>query len=176
MSIGFIHGVMNTDTTAVSGETIDYGPCAFMEGFHLNCVFSSIDRNGRYAWGNQGNIGFWNLTRFAETLLPLIDEKEEAAAAKAESILAEFPKRFGSEYSDRFKAKLALPDHAPDDIIKSSLELLAREETDFTLFFRRLNQFADGGPRSLLHSAHGRHPADGRGQGDALGRADQGRR
>mgnify|MGYP002816374766 CR=1 FL=1 len=152
MSIGFIHGVMNTDNTAVSGETIDFGPCAFMEGFYPKCVFSSIDRNGRYAWGNQGNIGFWNLARFAETLLPLIDEKEETAATKAESVLAKFPDRFGSEYSGHFKAKLALPDHAPDDIIKSSLELLAREETDFTLFFRRLTQFADGGPRSPLES------------------------
>lgn len=152
MSIGFIHGVMNTDNTAVSGETIDYGPCAFMEGFNPKCVYSSIDRNGRYAWGNQGNIGFWNLTRFAETLLPLIDEKAETAATKAETVLARFPDRFGSEYSARFRAKLALPNHAPDDIIKSCLELLAHEGTDFTLFFRQLTQFAKGGPRSLLES------------------------
>jgi len=142
-----------------SGETIDFGPCAFMEGFHPKCVFSSIDQNGRYAWGNQGNIGFWNLTRFAETLLPLIDEKEETAATKAEAVLAKFPERFDSEYSARLKAKLALPDHAPNDIVKGCLELLAQEETDFTLFFRRLTQFAKGGTRSPLESLF-RDPAD----------------
>ena len=85
MSLGFIHGVMNTDNTAISGETIDYGPCAFMDAFHPQCVFSSIDSGGRYAWGNQPGIGLWNVTRFAETLLPLLAEDLGEARNFAES-------------------------------------------------------------------------------------------
>ena len=90
MSLGFIHGVMNTDNTSVSGETIDYGPCAFMDAFHPQCVFSSIDAGGRYAWGNQPGIGFWNVTRFAETLLPLLsaDPAQAMEIAKAALYLA----------------------------------------------------------------------------------------
>src|SRR5699024_9691037 len=85
--VGFIHGVMNTDNMTISGETIDYGPCAFMNTFDVNTVFSSIDTGGRYKYGNQPAIANWNLARFAETLLPLIDENQDAAVKKAEDII-----------------------------------------------------------------------------------------
>ena len=98
MSLGFIHGVMNTDNTAISGETIDYGPCAFMDAFHPQCVFSSIDSGGRYAWGNQPDIGLWNVTRFAETLLPLLSEDPGEATRIAQAALSRYPERFGRQY------------------------------------------------------------------------------
>ena len=144
MSLGFIHGVMNTDNTAVSGETIDYGPCAFMEAFHPACVFSSIDRGARYAWGKQPEIGLWNLTRFAETLLPLISKNTEKAIDKAEAALGTFSERFGNQYSHRFKMKFGLPDQAPLDLVNQGLQLLAEHKVDFTLFFRELTRVAAG--------------------------------
>ncbi len=98
MSLGFIHGVMNTDNMAISGETIDYGPCAFMDTFHPQCVFSSIDRGARYAWGNQPDIGLWNLTRFAETLLPLLSENAEEAVSLAQGSLPIFRSVRGPVY------------------------------------------------------------------------------
>ncbi|MFT5856233.1 MAG: hypothetical protein ACI8XO_003486 [Verrucomicrobiales bacterium] len=146
MSLGFIHGVMNTDNCAVSGETIDYGPCAFMDAFHPNCVFSSIDRGGRYAWGNQSKIALWNLTRFAETLLPLILKDRDEATAKAEASLGTYPSLFEEEYMQRFRAKFGLGEESPVEIIKDGLDLLAEHEVDFTLFFRRLT----AGDRSKL--------------------------
>ncbi|MDE0838282.1 MAG: YdiU family protein, partial [Kiritimatiellae bacterium] len=103
MALGFIHGVMNTDNTAVSGETIDYGPCAFMDDFHPKCVFSSIDRDGRYAWGSQPEMAHWNLNRFAETLLPLISEDLDVALEKAEKTLGTFTDVFRAEYDSRFR-------------------------------------------------------------------------
>src|SRR5580704_17275219 len=109
MSLGCIHGVMNTDNTAISGETIDYGPYAFMDTFHPQCVYSSIDSGGRYAWGNQPAIGLWNMTRFAETLLPLLSENRDEAIRLAEACLAEFPERFDGQYTARFRAKFGLP-------------------------------------------------------------------
>lgn len=153
LSIGFIHGVMNTDNCAVSGETIDYGPCAFMEQFHPQCVYSSIDRQGRYAWGNQPQIAQWNLTRFAETLLPLIDPDKEAAIKQAEESLAAFPSQFHRGYLDRFAAKLGLPrEHkTTPDFIKTTLEKLGPQNVDFTLFFRHLTRVAAGeDPAELL--------------------------
>ena len=90
MSVGFIHGVMNTDNMTVSGETIDYGPCAFMDAYHPGTVFSSIDQQGRYAYANQPRIAQWNLARLAETLLPLIDDDQDKAVAEAERVLADF--------------------------------------------------------------------------------------
>lgn len=144
MSLGFIHGVMNTDNTAISGETIDFGPCAFMDRFHPQCVFSSIDSNGRYAWGNQGNIAFWNLTRFAETLLPILAENPDHAPEIAETALSGYPDRFAHQYAMRFRAKLGLASDAPQDLIKECLELLAAQEVDFTLFFRQLTGVASG--------------------------------
>ena len=125
MSLGFIHGVMNTDNTAISGETIDYGPCAFMDAFHPRCVYSSIDSRGRYAWGSQPDIGLWNVTRFAETLLPLLSEDQSEAIRIAEAALSGYPERFRSQYVARFRAKLGLPPEAPVELIQECLDLLA---------------------------------------------------
>ena len=144
MSLGFIHGVMNTDNTAISGETIDYGPCAFMDAFHSQCVFSSIDSGARYAWGNQSDIGLWNLTRFAETLLPLLSEDPSNATKIAKAILSGYPERFGDQYIARFRAKFGLPREAPVGLIQECLDLLATQAVDFTLFFRQLTRVADG--------------------------------
>lgn len=144
MSLGFIHGVMNTDNCAISGETIDYGPCAFMDTFHPQCVFSSIDRQARYAWGNQPNIALWNLSRFAETLLPLLGDDSGVATGIAETALSGFSDYFGKQYMTRFRAKFGLPENAPDEIIQRGLSLLAEQQIDFTLFFRHLTRVAEG--------------------------------
>jgi len=144
MSLGFIHGVMNTDNTAISGETIDYGPCAFMDDFHPQRVFSSIDSRGRYAWGNQPDIGLWNLTRFAETLLPLLSDDSRDAIRIAEAVLSRYAERFGRRYVARFRAKLGLPSEAPVALIQECLDLLAARHVDFTLFFRHLTRVAGG--------------------------------
>ena len=148
MSLGFIHGVMNTDNCAISGETIDYGPCAFMDKFHPKCVFSAIDSGGRYAWTNQPEIGFWNLTRFAETLLPIIGSDQAASEEMAEAALAAFGKRFHDQYFSRFGAKLGMVSDTDgaQQMIQSTLELLAEQEIDFTLFFSRLTRIAGGDP------------------------------
>ena len=150
MSLGFIHGVMNTDNTAISGQTIDYGPCAFMDAFHPRCVFSSIDSGGRYSWGNQPDIGIWNLTRFAETLLPLLAEDPDIATQKAEAVLSAYAERFGSQYTTRFRAKLGLPAEAPVALVSECLDLLATHEADFTLFFRHLTRVAGGEDSATL--------------------------
>src|SRR5689334_5661241 len=106
--VGFIHGVMNTDNMAISGETIDYGPCAFMDTFNPSTVFSSIDRDGRYAYGNQPAIAQWNLARLAETLLPLIDLDQETAVALATEVLGEYPAIFEKYWLEGMRAKLGL--------------------------------------------------------------------
>lgn len=144
MSLGFIHGVMNTDNCSISGETIDYGPCAFMDVFHPKAVFSSIDRDSRYAWGNQPSIGIWNMSRFAECLQPLLHDDEATAHALTESALHDYSEQFRSAYSRRFRAKLCLPSSAPEEIIQESLTLIANQQVDFTLFFRRLTLVAAG--------------------------------
>ena len=159
MSLGFIHGVMNTDNTAISGETIDYGPCAFMDAFHWRCVFSSIDSGARYAWGNQPDIGLWNLTRFAETLLPLLAEDPSTSTKLAEAALSRYPERFGGQYLARFRAKLGLPPEAPAELIEECLDLLGAQEVDFTLFFRHLTRVAGGeDPHTLTAMFSGREP------------------
>ena len=150
MSLGFIHGVMNTDNTAISGETIDYGPCAFMDAFHSRCVFSSIDSGARYAWCNQPNIGLWNLTRFAETLLPLLSEDPSKATKIAEAALTGYPERFGGQYIACFRAKFGLPPEAPVELINECLDLLGAQEVDFTLFFRQLTRVAGGEDSTTL--------------------------
>lgn len=152
MGLGFIHGVMNTDNMSISGETIDFGPCAFMDAFHPRCVFSAIDRNGRYAWGNQPSICDWNLTRFAETLLPLLADSQEDARAIAESALDEFGSRFQARYEAGFCAKLGLSEELGSraDFINETLTVLARNEVDFTLFFRRLTTVAAGESAAAL--------------------------
>lgn len=154
MGLGFIHGVMNTDNVAISGETIDYGPCAFMDAFHPQCVFSAIDRNARYAWGNQPAICQWNLTRLAETLLPLLAESEDEAVSLAESALEGFVDAFRSNYLAVFRAKLGLPEDVDEDggmgFIKETLDTLAEQHVDFTLFFRHLTRVAGGGDVATL--------------------------
>ena len=150
MSLGFIHGVMNTDNTAISGETIDYGPCAFMDTFHPRCVYSSIDSHGRYAWSSQPDIGLWNVTRFAETLLPLLSEDQSEAIRIAEAGLSGYPGRFRGQYVARFFAKLGLSPEAPVELIQECLDLLASQEVDFTLFFRHLTRVAAGGTSHAL--------------------------
>jgi len=150
MSLGFIHGVMNTDNSAISGETIDYGPCAFMDDFHPQCVFSAIDTGGRYAWGNQPDIALWNLTRFAETLLPLLADEPEGAIEIAEKALSAYPETFGNAYINRFRTKLALPPTAAAGLVKDCLDLLAAQEVDFTLFFRHLTYASADGDNSAL--------------------------
>lgn len=153
MGLGFIHGVMNTDNCSISGETIDYGPCAFMEQFHPQCVFSSIDQQGRYAWGNQPQVGHWNLIRFAETLLPLIDEDLDEAISQAEKSLSRFPVLFDQAYHDAFANKLGLDcdREVASEFIQNTLEELASQEVDFTLFFRHLTRMAKGeDPSDLL--------------------------
>ena len=135
MSIGFIHGVMNTDNTAIAGETLDYGPCAFMDEFRFDKVFSSIDRHGRYAYRNQPPIAQWNLARLAECLLLICDAK-----AELEAVIGEFPTRYESFYLNRMRRKLGLTNERPDDaqLIEDWLRHLDDNELDFTLSFRRL--------------------------------------
>src|SRR5471032_3370706 len=106
--VGFIHGVMNTDNTSISGETIDYGPCAFMDHYDPATVFSSIDEQGRYAYANQPRIGLWNLTRLAETLLPLLDDDQDRAVAQAQAALGHFIERFDTAYQAGLRSKLGL--------------------------------------------------------------------
>jgi uncharacterized protein YdiU (UPF0061 family) len=143
MSLGFIHGVMNTDNMQIAGETIDYGPCAFMDVFHPQKKFSSIDRQGRYAWGNQPGIAMWNLSRLAETLLPLLADTDEEAIASAESAIESFRPRFGSELARRFRNKLGLRD-VPEsaELVEATLKAMTECEVDFTLFFRHLTRLA----------------------------------
>lgn len=142
MSMGFIHGVMNTDNCSISGETIDFGPCAFMDDFHPGSVFSAIDRDARYAWGNQAPIAHWNLTRLAEALLPIIDQDEVKANELAERSLDGFSKEFIAHYNGLYKAKFALRAETPAEFIQESLSVLADQQVDYTLFFRKLTQLA----------------------------------
>lgn len=138
--VGFIHGVMNTDNMTISGETIDYGPCAFMDTYDPATVFSSIDVNGRYKYGNQPGIASWNLARFAETLLPLLDEKQDVAIHIAEKQLARFGGIFEREWLSGMRAKLGLLDEQDEDeaLSKELLLLMKEAQADFTNTFRAL--------------------------------------
>ncbi|MGW9332580.1 protein adenylyltransferase SelO [Bosea sp. NPDC055594] len=140
--IGFIHGVMNTDNMSIAGETIDYGPCAFMDSYDAGTVFSSIDEHGRYAYGNQSAIARWNLTRFAEALLPLLAEDVDQAIPIAQAALDRFEPLFQSGLVAGFRRKLGLATEEPEDIelIRTLLETMQRGKADFTLTFRRLGQ------------------------------------
>jgi uncharacterized protein YdiU (UPF0061 family) len=146
--VGFIHGVMNTDNMSIAGETIDYGPCAFMDEYHPAKVFSSIDQQGRYAYANQPQIATWNLARFAETLLPLIDEDQQQAIKQAEGLLQRFPARFEAAYSAGMRQKLGFSTeaHGDLDLAGEFLSLLATNHVDFTLAFRRLSDAAGSVP------------------------------
>ena len=145
MQVGFIHGVMNTDNFSVSGETIDYGPCAFLDVYDANQVFSSIDSRGRYAYSNQPSIAQWNLVRFAETLLPRIDAKEERAVELATESINAFAARIDLEWLEGMRAKLGLPGQDPRDrdMAQSLLGIMQRTEADFTLTFRDLCSLAE---------------------------------
>ena len=150
MLVGFIHGVMNTDNVAVSGETIDYGPCAFMESYSPAAVFSSIDHGGRYAYGNQPVIARWNLARFAETLLPIAeDQAPERLVANATEIINEFIPRYEALWLTGAREKLGLPatsDNENEDRVLAEewLDLLEHHAVDFTLGWRRLADAAEG--------------------------------
>ncbi len=154
MHVGFIHGVMNTDNMTVSGETIDFGPCAFLDEYDPAKVFSSIDQQGRYAYGNQPGIAQWNIARLAETLLPLLGENEEEAIAAANASLVEFGKVFQDAWLDGMRRKIGLFDQADDDLalVQSLLETMHRNEADFTLTFRALCDVAEGGAISGLRA------------------------
>jgi uncharacterized protein YdiU (UPF0061 family) len=139
--VGFIHGVMNTDNMSIAGETIDYGPCAFMDSFNPAMVYSSIDERGRYAYGNQPRIAQWNLARLAEALLPLLDEDKNAAVAQAQDAIDEFTAHFEAVYQSGIARKLGLLQPKPEDLAlgQDLLKLMARNAADFTLTFRGLN-------------------------------------
>ncbi|MGE2814354.1 protein adenylyltransferase SelO [Mycobacterium heidelbergense] len=148
MLIGFIHGVMNTDNMTISGETIDYGPCAFMEAYDPETVFSSIDFWGRYAFGNQPAVAGWNLARFAETLLPLLSDDGEEAVALAEEAFGVFRVRYDAVWLSGMRAKLGLPAGVADEVVRSLVDellvLLQENGVDYTSFFRQLGQVARG--------------------------------
>jgi uncharacterized protein YdiU (UPF0061 family) len=138
MLAGFVHGVMNTDNTTISGETIDYGPCAFMDAFDPATVFSSIDERGRYAYGNQPRLLQWNLARLAEALLPLIDDNSEAAVEAVTEVLNGFAEAYAQHWAEGMAAKLGLP--APDrDLADGILTLMRLQQVDYTQFFRALS-------------------------------------
>jgi len=139
--VGFIHGVMNTDNMAISGETIDYGPCAFMNAYHPDTVFSSIDRGGRYAFDNQPGIGLWNLARFGEALLTLLDPDPETAVGVANEVLEDFPARFERYWLAGMRKKLGLQrDQAGDaELIRALLDWMQKARADYTNTFRDLS-------------------------------------
>ncbi len=141
MRVGFVHGVMNTDNMTISGETIDYGPCAFVDRYAGTTVFSSIDEGGRYAFGNQPWIARWNLARFAEALLPLIDADRNRAVAKAEERLTEFQRWMNEAWADMMREKLGLPGQQEEDISIATalLELMEEASADYTDTFRALS-------------------------------------
>jgi len=145
ISVGFIHGVMNTDNMAISGETIDYGPCAFMDHYDANTVFSSIDHGGRYAYGNQPAIAQWNLARFAETLLPLIDADAEKAVELATEVVRGFMPGFDAQFLARMRRKIGLStEHESDvELIRALFATMQSAGADFTLTFRRLAECAE---------------------------------
>ena len=148
---------MNTDNMSMAGETIDYGPCAFMDAYHSQTVYSSIDQMGRYAYGNQPDIAQWNLIRLAETLLPLLAEDNDAAVKEAQEAIGEFAKAFDIAYAAGLSRKLGLFQPRPDDLslAQNLFERMAGNGADFTLVFRRLCDAAAGpegdtGVRSLF--------------------------
>jgi uncharacterized protein YdiU (UPF0061 family) len=154
MMVGFVHGVMNTDNMTLSGETIDFGPCAFLDVYDPRAVFSSIDHGGRYAYKNQAPIAMWNLARLAETLLPLLDEDEEKAIALATERLQGFEALFSERYLSGLRAKLGLAQAEPGDeaLGQELLEQLHKSRADFTTTFRLLCEAAEGKDHATLRS------------------------
>lgn len=154
MHVGFIHGVMNTDNMTLSGETIDYGPCAFMDYYDPMMAFSSIDTYGRYAFSNQATIAQWNLARLAETLLPLGGGEPKDAVARAEAVLKKFPDRFRQYWLSGMRQKLGLYTQEDEDLalIDELLGLMHATEADYTVTFRLLCNAADGDDQRLRES------------------------
>ena len=148
MTVGFVHGVMNTDNMAISGETIDYGPCAFIDAYDRKAVFSSIDQHGRYAFGNQPAIAQWNLARLAETLLPLIDDNQEEAIRLATKAIQAFAEEYTGFWLDEMRAKLGLvtPSAHDLDLVNSLYEAMEGQQVDFTQLFRSLSKVVLGDP------------------------------
>ncbi len=148
MLVGFVHGVMNTDNMTISGETIDYGPCAFIDAFDPKTVFSSIDSWGRYAYGSQPTVAGWNLARFAEALLPLIADEQERGIALATESLQGFAPQYAAAWTAGMRHKLGLPDGVDDTVVAQVaddlLAYLERDHVDYTSFFRRLSAAARG--------------------------------
>src|SRR5258705_7462382 len=142
--VGFIHGVMNTDNTSISGETIDYGPCAFMDEYNPATVFSSINEMGRYAYANQPRIALWNLTRFAECLLPLFSDDPDKAIGQAQVWLGVFAEKFTAAYQAGLRKKISLFTVRDGDeaLVQDLLDAMAKNQADFTLTFRRLGDIA----------------------------------
>ncbi len=140
-SLGFIHGVMNTDNMLLSGETIDYGPCAFMDDFELGRVFSSIDHGGRYAYGNQPSIAHWNLSVLTQALLPLLDDDPDMALASGQAAIDAFPDLYQAAFTNLMLKKLGINEKTTGDVqlIQDLLQLMQAEKADFTLSFRRLS-------------------------------------
>jgi serine/tyrosine/threonine adenylyltransferase len=160
--IGFIHGVMNTDNCSVAGETIDYGPCAFMDAYDPATVFSSIDQHGRYAYGNQPRIVVWNLARLAETLLPLLAADQDKAVEVAQDALTAFSPAFEAAYFGGLRRKIGLATEQDGDttLVNDLLKLMAENAADFTLTFRRLSDVAadpeaDASVRAMFSDAPG---------------------
>jgi uncharacterized protein YdiU (UPF0061 family) len=150
MSLGFIHGVMNTDNVSIAGETIDYGPCAFMEAYNPDAVFSSIDGQGRYAYRNQPAIAQWNLARLAETLLPFLSEDQQRAIGLAKEVLESFPEAYRHNWLEIMRAKLGLSGGSDQDLLVDTalidewLTLLQASKADYTLAWRKLANAAEG--------------------------------
>jgi uncharacterized protein YdiU (UPF0061 family) len=158
MHVGFIHGVMNTDNMAICGETIDYGPCAFMDVCNQETVFSSIDRNGRYAYGNQPHIAQWNLARLAEALLPLLHADEKLAIEKANEAIHRFQDRFQKHWLAGMRSKLGLFTEETDDsaLIQELLDWMQQSKADFTNTFATLSRAQPVSEESDYHSWHQR--------------------
>jgi uncharacterized protein YdiU (UPF0061 family) len=148
MLAGFVHGVMNTDNMTISGETIDYGPCAFMEGFDAGAVYSSIDETGRYAYRNQPLVAEWNLARLAEALLPLLHDDQEQAVDLAVGALSEFRRQYSDAWSAGMKVKLGFREGLDDDVasplVDELVALMQESRSDYTSFFRNLGKAARG--------------------------------
>jgi uncharacterized protein YdiU (UPF0061 family) len=144
MLVGFIHGVMNTDNMSIAGETIDYGPCAFMDAYDPGAVFSAIDRQGRYAYSMQPAIGEWNLARLAECLLPLLSDDTDAAIAEAKQALDAYPLVFEQAYQGGLRRKIGLFTERDGDaeLVRDLLRAMGTNGADFTLTFRRLSDAA----------------------------------
>ncbi|WP_148575273.1 protein adenylyltransferase SelO [Nocardioides caldifontis] len=148
MLVGFVHGVMNTDNMTVSGETIDYGPCAFMDAFDPTVVYSSIDEGGRYAYGNQPVVAEWNLARFAESLLPLLHDEQDEGVEIAVELLGAFRREYSAAWVAGMRAKLGIPETADEAVTRPLLDdllaLLRDNHVDHTSFHRRLSRAARG--------------------------------